>query len=82
MTSEGETAEFSDPRVAALRRSVVAGEYAPGAELIAGAVIDKLGLIRRARRRMEALDGQRPERESRSPRHRFQPRSEADRSPR
>jgi DNA-binding GntR family transcriptional regulator len=82
MTSEDETAEFSDPRVAELRRAVLAGEYSPGAELIAGAVIDKLGVIRRARRRLEALGRPRSEPQARPPRRRFAPRSQAARSPR
>jgi hypothetical protein len=77
MASEDRTAEHAQRRTAELRRAVAAGEYAPGAEVIAEAVIAKVGMIRRARRRMESPGGARLEREAGPPRRRFKQRTEA-----
>lgn len=80
MTNENRTADFSQRRVDELRRAIVAGEYAPRSDLVAEAVLAKVGTIRRARRRIE--DGPRFEPEARPPRGRFERRAEPERSPR
>jgi len=82
MTIEEGMIEFSQRRVAELRHAVVAGEYAPSSERVAEAVIATVGTIRRARRRVELLDGPRFEPEARPPRRRFAPRAEPAHLPR
>jgi DNA-binding GntR family transcriptional regulator len=82
MTSQDRTAEHARGRTAELRRAIVAGEYAPGADIVAQAVIAKVGMIRRTRKRMEILEGSRLVPEPRPPRRRFRPRTEPAYSPR
>jgi hypothetical protein len=81
MTGADGTAE-GNRRTAELRRAVVAGRYAPRADQIAEAILAKVDTIRRARRRMEVLEGPRLEPELRPPRRRFRPRSKTARSAR
>jgi hypothetical protein len=60
-----------ETRIAELRQAIAAGEYAPSPELIAGAILAKLDLIRRARRRIEA--GEDASFEAAPPKRRFDP---------
>jgi hypothetical protein len=82
MSIEDGTAEFAHRRVAELRRAIVAGEYAPDPDRVAGQILATLGLIRKARRRFEALGGPRFEPEGLPPTRRFRARAEPARSPR
>jgi hypothetical protein len=64
----------TETRIEELRRAIDAGEYAPSADAVAGEIVATLALIRRARRRIEALNGGRFEPEAAPPRRRFEPR--------
>ena len=63
----------TETRIAELRRAIAAGEYAPPADAIAGAIVSKLVLIRRARRRILAMDGARLQPDAAAPTRRFEP---------
>jgi hypothetical protein len=63
-------------RVAELQRAFAAGEYDPAPELLAGEIVAKLVLLRRARRRIAALDGAGFEPEAAPRKRQFDPRPE------
>jgi hypothetical protein len=46
----------TETRITELRCAIAAGEYAPGADLVAGEIVAKLLLVRRARTRIQAMD--------------------------
>jgi hypothetical protein len=71
-----QTDERSNERVAELRRAIAAGEYAPGADLVAGQLLATVGLIRRIRRRIEDLAESRFEPGVPPPTRRFRPEPE------
>jgi hypothetical protein len=62
-----------EKRITELRGAIAAGEYAPGSDLVAGEIVAKLGLVRRARRRIEATNGAPFEPEAAPPKRRFDP---------
>ena len=63
----------TETRITELRRAIAAGEYAPPAEAVAGAIVAKLLLLRRARRRILAMDGARLQPDAATPTRRFEP---------
>jgi hypothetical protein len=63
----------TETRIAELRRAIAAGEYDPPADEIAAAIVSKLLLIRRARRRILAMDAARDDRSVATPTRRFHP---------
>jgi hypothetical protein len=62
-----------ETRIAELRREIAAGEYEAPADAVAGAIVAKLVLIRRARRRILAMDGARLQADAAPPTRRFDP---------
>jgi hypothetical protein len=80
MQYENTTTDPVGKRVAELRRAVTAGEYAPGPNLVAAEVLATVGLIRRARKRIEDQQATSFEPEAQPPARRFAPRPELARA--
>ena len=67
-----------EKRIAELRGAIADGEYDPGSDLVADEIVAKLGLVRRGRRRIEAINGGRFEPEASPPKRRFHSRPQPD----
>ncbi len=80
MQDENTTTDPLGKRVPELRRAVAAGEYAPAPDLIAAEVLATVGLIRRARKRIENQQATSFEPEAPLPARRFAPRTERARA--
>ena len=80
MQDENTTTDPLGKRVTELRRAVAAGEYAPGPDLIAAEFLATVGLIRRARKRIENQQATSFEPEARPAARRFARRPELARA--